>query len=128
VGVTGPASVPQPGPFLVALDLHLLTEAGGAIAPERIFDRNSIAVTENSDGLALFATDFHTDTAGYVRVLVIDRGLGAERAGTQRIGLQRTRQSIAFGVPNSERKLTVKAHGCVCASASGRNGSQLETF
>src|SRR5208282_4138541 len=75
------ASVPQPGPLLVALDLHLLAEADGAIAPERIFDRNSIAVAENSDGLALFATDFHTDAAGYVRVLVIDRGLGAERAG-----------------------------------------------
>ncbi len=86
MGVTGPASVPQPGPLLVALDLHLLTEACGAIAPERIFDRNSIAVAENSDGLALFATDFHTDPAGYVRVLVIDRGLGAERAGAQRIG------------------------------------------
>ncbi len=42
-------------------------------------------MAENSDGLALFATDFHTDTAGYVRVLVIDRGLGAERAGAQRI-------------------------------------------
>ena len=105
--LSGPmASVPQPGPLLVALDLHLLTEAGGAIAPERIFDRNSIAVAENSDGLALFATDFHTDAAGYVRVLVIDRGLGAERTGAliQRIVELETYRTLALlGLPEAQR-------------------------
>jgi len=105
--LTGPmASVPQPGPLLVALDLHLLTEAGGAIAPERIFDRNSIAVAENSDGLALFATDFHTDAAGYVRILVIDRGLGAERAGAliQRVVELETYRTLALlGLPEAQR-------------------------
>ncbi|MGA3309130.1 MAG: DUF3422 domain-containing protein [Xanthobacteraceae bacterium] len=100
------ASVPQPGPLLVALDLHLLAEADGAIAPERIFDRNSLAVAENSDGLALFATDFHTDAAGYVRILVINRGLGAERAGAliQRIVEIETYRTLALlGLPEAQR-------------------------
>ena len=52
---------------------------------EQLFDRASLAVAENSDGRrALFATDFQPDPAGFVRILVIDRGLGARarrRAG-----------------------------------------------
>ena len=46
--------ISQPGPLLVALDLHLLPEAENKIQPERLFDRASLAVAENSDGLALF--------------------------------------------------------------------------
>jgi uncharacterized membrane-anchored protein len=76
--------VPQPGPVLAAIDLHLVAE--GKIAPERLFDRASLAAAENSDGTALYATDFRTDPAGFVRILIVDRGLGPERAGalTQR--------------------------------------------
>ena len=46
------------------------------IAFERLFDRASLAVAENSDGDALFATDFQADPSGFVRILVLDRGLG----------------------------------------------------
>src|SRR5262249_50704515 len=73
------AGLPQPGPVLVALDLHLLAEK--KLHVEKLFDRASLAVAENSDGLALFATDFQADAAGFVRILVLDRGLGSERAG-----------------------------------------------
>ena len=31
--------------------------------------------------MLLFATDFQADPAGFVRMLVVDRGLGPERAG-----------------------------------------------
>ena len=76
------ASLPQPGPLLVALDLHLLMDnKKKKIAIEKLFDRASLAVAENSDGNALFATDFQADPSGFVRVLVLDRGLGPERAG-----------------------------------------------
>lgn len=96
--------VPQPGPVLVALDLHLVADNG--IAPERLFDRASLAVAENSDGLAVFATDFQADPAGFVRILVIDRGLGAERAGAlvQRIVELETYRTLALlGLPEAQR-------------------------
>src|SRR5256885_17014722 len=41
--------VPQPGPVLVAIDLHLVADIG-KIVPERLFDRASLAAAENSDG------------------------------------------------------------------------------
>ncbi len=99
-------SVPQPGPLLVALDLHLLTEQKEKIPPEQLFDRASLAVAENSDGLALFATDFQADPAGFVRILVLDRGLGAERAGAlvQRIVELETYRTLALlGLPEAQR-------------------------
>jgi uncharacterized membrane-anchored protein len=74
------ASVPQPGPLLVALDLHLMTERGG-IAPEEIFDRASLARARVYEGAAVIATDFQPDAGGFVRVLVVDRSLGPDRAG-----------------------------------------------
>ena len=105
--LAGPmARLPQPGPVLVALDLHLLANDDGRLLPERLFDRNSLAVAENSDGKALFASDFQTDPAGFVRILVIDRGLGAERAGTlvQRIIELETYRTLALlGLPEAQR-------------------------
>ena len=73
--------VPQPGPLLVAVDLQLLAEDDPRTAPERLFDRASLAVAENSDGAAVYATDFQPGPSGFVRILVVDRGMAAERAG-----------------------------------------------
>ena len=100
-------SLPQPGPLLVALDLHLLADnKDRKIAIERLFDRASLAAAENSEGDALFATDFQPDTAGFVRVLVLDRGLGPERAGAlvQRIVELETYRTLALlGLPEAQR-------------------------
>ncbi len=96
--------VPQPGLVLVAVDLHLLTD--DAIAPERLFDRASLAAAENSDGTALYATDFRSDPAGFVRILIADRGLGPERAGalTQRVLEVETYRTLALlGLPEAQR-------------------------
>jgi uncharacterized membrane-anchored protein len=96
--------VPQPGPVLVATDLHLIADA--RIAPERLFDRASLAAAENSDGTALYATDFQCDPAGFVRILIADRGLGAERAGalTQRVLEIETYRTLALlGLPEAQR-------------------------
>jgi uncharacterized membrane-anchored protein len=98
--------VPQPGPLLVAVDLHLVADAAGKIAPERLFDRASLAAAENSDGTALYATDFKSDPAGFVRILIDDRGLGAERAGalTQRVLETETYRTLALlGLPEAQR-------------------------
>jgi len=100
------AGLPQPGPLLVALDLHLLAETTKKFAVENLFDRASLAVAENSDGQALFATDFQTDPAGFVRILVLDRGLGPERAGAlvQRVVELETYRTLALlGLPEAQR-------------------------
>jgi uncharacterized membrane-anchored protein len=99
-------SLPQPGPLLVALDLHLFAEKKKKLAITKLFDRASLAVAENSDGCALFATDFQPDAAGFVRILVLDRGLGAERAGAvvQRIIELETYRTLALlGLPEAQR-------------------------
>ena len=100
-------SLPQPGPLLVALDLHLMADNNEKKnAVERLFDRASLAVAENSDGAALFATDFQADPSGFVRILVLDRGLGPERAGAlvQRIVELETYRTLALlGLPEAQR-------------------------
>jgi uncharacterized membrane-anchored protein len=98
--------VPQPGPVLVAIDLHLIADTERKIAPERLFDRASLAAAENSDGTALYATDFQSDPAGFIRILIVDRGLGAERAGalTQRVLEIETYRTLALlGLPEAQR-------------------------
>jgi uncharacterized membrane-anchored protein len=99
-------TLPQPGPLLVALDLHLMADTAGKFAFERRFDRASLAVAENSDGAALFATDFQPDPAGFIRILVLDRGLGPERAGAlvQRVIELETYRTLALlGLPEAQR-------------------------
>jgi uncharacterized membrane-anchored protein len=98
--------LPQPGPVLVAIDLHLIADADRKIAPERLFDRASLAAAENSDSTALYATDFRSDPAGFIRILIADRGLGAERAGalTQRVLEIETYRTLALlGLPEAQR-------------------------
>jgi uncharacterized membrane-anchored protein len=100
------ANVPQPGPLLVAIDLHLLPDADEKMKIESLFDRASLAVAENSDGSALFATDFQADPSGFVRVLLLDRGLGPERAGAvvQRVIETETYRTLALlGLPEAQR-------------------------
>jgi uncharacterized membrane-anchored protein len=98
--------VPQPGPLLVAIDLHLLAEDSEHAAPERLFDRASLAVAENSDGAAVYATDFQPGPSGFVRILVVDRGMPAERAGAlvQRVIEVETYRTLALlGLPEAQR-------------------------
>src|SRR5690242_901144 len=99
-------NLPQPGPLLVALDVHLLPEKKKKISIVNLFDRASLAVAENSDGCALFATDFQADSGGFIRMLVLDRGLGSERAGAvvQRlIELETYRTLALLGLPEAQR-------------------------
>ena len=102
--------VPQPGLLLVAIDLHLMDgrAAGTADAADlaRLFDPASLTVAETGDGAGLYATDFQADPAGFVRILVVDRGLGAARAGalTQRLLEIETYRTLALlGLPEAQR-------------------------
>ena len=100
------AALAQPGPVLVALDLHLMAEREKKISLEQLFDRASLAVAENAEGDALFATDFQADAAGFVRILVIDRGLSRGRAGAlvQRLIEVETYRTLALlGLPEAQR-------------------------
>jgi uncharacterized membrane-anchored protein len=98
--------LPQPGPLLVAVDLHVTADDPPRTSPERLFDRASLAVAENSDGAALYATDFQPGPSGFVRVLVIDRGMSPERAGAlvQRVLEVETYRTLALlGLPEAQR-------------------------
>lgn len=106
-GLSAPMSaLPQPGPLLVALDLHLLGDAETSTTLDRLFDRASLAVAENAEGDALFATDFRADANGFVRVLVLNREMSPERAGAlvQRLIETETYRTLALlGLPEAQR-------------------------
>lgn len=99
-------SRPPPGPLLVAVDLQVAPEQSPPIAVAQFFDRPSLAIAENSDGRAVYATDFHADEAGFVRILIVDRGLESERAGAlaQRLLEVETYRTLALlGLPEAQR-------------------------
>lgn len=96
--------LPQPGPLLVAIDLHLVKDHG-VIFPDKIFDHASLAMAETGDGAALIASDFSA-ADGFIRILVLDRGLSPERAGVlvQRVLELETYRTIALlGLPEAQR-------------------------
>jgi uncharacterized membrane-anchored protein len=99
-------SMPPPGPLLVAIDLHILPQQEPPIAIERCFDRPSLAIAENADGKAIYATDFRIDASGFVRILIVDRGLDQERAGAlvQRVLEVETYRTLALlALPEAQR-------------------------
>lgn len=98
--------VPQPGPLLVAVDLHLLPDRDMAEAPEGLFGPVQVAVAEAEDGKAVIATDFQPDGFGFVRLLVLDRGLSSALAGSlvQRVLEIETYRTLALlGLPEAQR-------------------------
>ena len=101
----GMRALPQPGPHLVSVDLHLMPEAGiGAL--DAIFDASSLAAALVDGGAAIAATDFRAGTDGFVRILVLDRALTPPRAGAlaQRLLEIETYRTLALlGLPESQR-------------------------
>lgn len=98
-------SPPPPGPAVVAIHLAIVKE-GDAPELEEVFDTSSLCVSAIEDGTALIATDFRQDAHGFTRILVIDRGLGAMRAGSavQRLLEIETYRNIALlGLPEAQR-------------------------
>lgn len=95
--------IAQPGPLLVAADLHILAD-GSQDELVGLFDPASLAVS-HVDGAAIAMTDFRPDASGFVRLLVLDQGLGPARAGalTQRLLEIETYRTLALlGLPEAQ--------------------------
>jgi uncharacterized membrane-anchored protein len=75
-------ALPQPGPLLVAVDLHLVPQAVLPADPALLFGEGRTVGSVVAEGAALVATDFGIDPRGFVRILVADRGLSAGQAGS----------------------------------------------
>lgn len=98
-------ALPQPGPHLVSIDLHLLREAK-TLDLEAIFDPASLAASLVDNGAAIAATDFQAGGDGFVRILVLDRALTPSRSGalTQRLLEIETYRTLALlGLPEAQR-------------------------
>ena len=98
------ATLPQPGPHLVAADLHLLAEPD-VTDIAALFDPPSLAASLVDDGAAIAATDFRLTQDGVVRLLVLDRALTPMRAGalTQRLLEIETYRTLALlGLPEAQ--------------------------
>lgn len=97
--------LPQPGPLMVAVDLHLVSEADGSDW-RKVFDPTSLVAFETETGDALAATDFHVASDGFVRLLVLDRGMSPLRAGIfvqQLLELETYRTFCLLGLPEAQR-------------------------
>jgi len=101
----GMRGLPQPGPHLVSVDLHLMHDRD---APElgALFDPASLAAALVDNAGAVVATDFRAGADGFVRILVLDRGLTPARAGAlaQRLLEIETYRTLALlGLPEAQR-------------------------
>ena len=98
-------SLPQPGPLLAAVDLHLTRATDVPPAFQALFDPASLAVSRVDGDAATIASDFRADPAGFVRLLVIDEALGPARAGAlvQRLLEIETYRTLALlGLPEAQ--------------------------
>lgn len=95
--------IPQPGPHLVSIDLHLVEQAPeGGLAS--VFDPTSLAAAR-LDGAALAASDFKVSSDGFVRYLVVNYDMTPMSAGalTQRLLEIETYRTLALlGLPQAQ--------------------------
>lgn len=97
--------LPQPGPLLVAADLHLLPEGQTDESWSALFEPNRLSASEVVGGAAIAATDFHPDASGFVRLLVLSRRLTAREAGTLvrwLLEVETYRTLALLGLPEAE--------------------------
>jgi uncharacterized membrane-anchored protein len=97
--------LPQPGPLIVATDLHFLPEEPGDADWQSLFEPSRLAASEVAGGAAVVATDFHPDAFGFVRMLVLDRRLTPVEAGAlvRRLLEVETYRTLALlGLPEAE--------------------------
>jgi uncharacterized membrane-anchored protein len=99
-------TLPQPGPLLVAADLHMLPGDVNLGALGAVFGPLQMAVSEANAGRALIATDFAPDTFGFVRIFIANRAMPAMAAGrlAQRVLEIETYRTLALmGLPEAQR-------------------------
>jgi uncharacterized membrane-anchored protein len=108
--------LPQPGPLLVAADLHLLPEGQSHASWQDLFEPSRLAASEVLGGGAIAATDFHPDAFGFVRLLVLNRRLTPRQAG-----------SLVRWLLEIETYCTLALLGLPAAEAVGPVIRQIET-
>jgi uncharacterized membrane-anchored protein len=96
--------VEAPGPLLVAMDLHVVPEEN---EPDlaNTFDPSSLAASVVADGQAVAATDFRVGSEGFVRWVLLDRGMTPNQAGAlaQRLMEVETYRTFALlGLPEAQ--------------------------
>ncbi len=97
--------LPQPGPLLVAADLHLLPGDRDPAQFAALFGPLQMAVSEANSGRALIASDFAPDTFGFVRILIANRAMPPMSAGrlAQRVLEIETYRTLALmGLPEAQ--------------------------
>jgi uncharacterized membrane-anchored protein len=98
--------VRQPGPVLVAVDLNVVQQSENENGFVNLFDPTSLAVAESGDGTALYATDFKVTPEGFIRILLIDRGMSANRTGSMvqhLLDIETYRTLALLGLPEARR-------------------------
>jgi uncharacterized membrane-anchored protein len=98
--------IPQPGPILVAIDLSIEREGGEENSSFAPFDQTSLALAETAEGSAVIATDFKPTPEGYLRILLIDRGMSRERTGSlaqHLLDIETYRTLALLGLPEAQR-------------------------
>ncbi len=110
----GMMALPQPGPHLVSVDLHLLygpAKKGARLDPSGMielagrFDQASLAASFVENGRAAVATDFKPCSDGFVRILVQNHALTPPAAGAlvQRLLEVETYRMLALlGLPETQ--------------------------
>ncbi|WP_298429271.1 DUF3422 domain-containing protein [Rhodoblastus sp.] len=97
--------LPQPGPLLVAVDLHMLAGDRDPASLGAVFGPLQMAVCDANAGRALIATDFAPDTFGFVRIFIANRSMPAMAAGrlAQRALEVETYRTLALlGLPEAQ--------------------------
>ena len=103
--------LPQPGPLLVAADLHMMAGDRDAASLSAVFGPLQMAVSEANAGRALIATDFAPDTFGFVRIFIANRSMPGD-------GRRAARPARAGG-----RDLS---HACADGPARGATAGALD--
>jgi uncharacterized membrane-anchored protein len=99
-------SVRQPGPVLVAVDLNVIQQSENETGFVSLFDQTSLAVAESGDGAALYATDFKATPEGFIRILLINRGMSPNRTGSMvqhLLDIETYRTLALLGLPEARR-------------------------
>ena len=103
------ALLPQPGPLIVAIDIHIVP-ADQAPDLAAAFTGANVVASEVEDERAIVATDFLPDAHGFVRFLIIDQRLSPASAGalTQRVLEIETYRTLALlGLPEAQSRLPI---------------------
>ncbi|MCI4679888.1 DUF3422 domain-containing protein [Rhodoblastus acidophilus] len=97
--------LPQPGPLLVAADLHMLHGDRDPASLGAVFGPLQAAIAEANAGRALIATDFAPDTFGFVRIFIANRSMppmAAGRLAQRALEVETYRTLALMGLPEAQ--------------------------